>query len=148
MTEPTENLPEISFVELLKLFQDNHASKLPVFVNLAYKTAMAHKKTESDFINDWAETFSDILSSSAILDSQSHHEALSQSQQAQQEINEDNDEVSNAAWFMLVLLCTVLQQELTLPEFALLKPEVIKDQKNNILALKAIHDKQVASDSE
>ena len=148
MTDQTDNVPATSFVELLKLFQENHGSKLPVFVNLAYKTALEHKKQDPEFIRDWAETFTDILESSAILNSQSHHEALSHSREAEQEINPENDEVSNAAWFMMILLCTVIQQELTLPEFALLKSETIQAEKTNILALKELHEKQSANNSE
>jgi hypothetical protein len=133
----------ISYSDLAKAWQDSHISKVPLFVNHCYKTAMAYEKNQPGFINEWAGAFYQLVEEFDPLSKYNFQEVLTLGEDSQKHITIDNAEHLNGAHMLLALLCATLQQKLTLPEFAQLPPDAIEAEMNHILALQQHHRKQL-----
>lgn len=134
----------ITFPDLQKTWQENHVSRVPVFVNRCYKAIMDYEKSQPGFINDCARELHDLVEDSALLDRQNFQEVLNLGEAAQKKISAHQPEHLNGAHMLYALLCATIQQQLTLPEFAQLDAESIKSEKAHILALVEHHKKQIA----
>jgi len=133
-----------SFTDLHKAWQDSHVSKVPVFVNRCYKTAIDYEKIQPGFINDCSRELHDLVEESALLERDVFHEVLNLGEEAQKKICNDEPEHVNGAHLLFALLCATIQQQLTLPEFAQLDTDSIESEKEHILALVEHHKKQIA----
>jgi hypothetical protein len=132
------------FTDLQKAWQDSHVSKVPVFVNRCYKTAIDYEKIQPGFINDCARSLHDLVEESALLDCYNFQEVLNLGEAAQKKISNDEPEHINGSHMLYALLCATIQQQLTLPEFAQLDTDSIQSTKEHILALVEHHKKQIS----
>jgi hypothetical protein len=145
---PANQKQIISYPDLSQAWQDSHVSKVPVFVNRCYKTAIDYETEQPGFINNWAQAFHELVEKFDPVSKYNFQEVLNLGEDTLKNISPDTDEHLNGAYMMLALLCSTLQQKLTLPEFAQLPPELIESELNHILALVEHHQKQLSNEAD